>query len=146
VFLCKRELLVDLLAHLFTLACLPTVLTIVVYSFEKTQHLQIDIYSLGNIFYLLLTDRWPWDAVGSASEDSQRTIKKRIIQGERPAFPDAISKSSHPVDLVLQKAMAMCQKHEPNERATAAEVATLLQLTLAQVDPGRLEQWGLSNK
>jgi serine/threonine protein kinase len=105
--------------------------------------MQIDIYSLGNLFYLLLTDQWPWDDVGSGSADSERTVKKRIIHGERATIPDEIATSSHPVDVVLQKALVMCQEHEPSERATAAQVATFLQVTLQRVDPGRLEQWGV---
>lgn len=104
--------------------------------------MQIDIYSLGNIFYILLTDQWPWDEVGSSSE-SERTTKKQIIHGERPKISDEIAKSSHPVDQVLLQAMTMCQKQDPSERATAAQVATLLQETLQQVDPGRLDQWGV---
>lgn len=94
---------------------------------------------------MLLTNKWPWADIGSSS-DAERAAKKRVIHGERPAIPKEIATSTDLVDQVLRKAMLMCQSNEPSDRATAAQVATLLKEALQQLDPGRLEQWGVAVK
>lgn len=81
---------------------------------------KVDIYSMGNVFYVLLTSTWPWD--GMKEEDAQ----KNVIEGKRPFVNASIIESTHPVDKALLKAMEMCHEQDPNQRASAEEVLQFL--------------------
>jgi len=97
---------------------------------------QVDIYSLGNIFYMLLARKWPWDDV------SEKEAKKRVKEGKRPEVPKSIRNSTDPVDKILMQAMAMSHKQDPKERATAREIEALLKDKLMELDPKAMNSWG----
>jgi serine/threonine protein kinase len=82
--------------------------------------LQVDIYSLGNIFYMLLTREWPWDDM------KERNARKLVKAGKRPKLPKSLQNSGDPIDKVLMEAMHMSQVQDPNERATARQVEAFL--------------------
>lgn len=68
---------------------------------------------------------------------------KLIQKGQRPHVFPQVWNSANPVDQVLKKAMLMCHKQKPEDRATSRQVETYLQQELQQLDPGRLESWGV---
>jgi serine/threonine protein kinase len=96
---------------------------------------KIDVYSLGNIFYMLLQEEWPFEDVSS------KVASVRVIEGTRPTFYADVWNSTHPVDVALKTAMLMCHVHNPKERSTARAVAVHLTSVLETLDPGRLAEW-----
>lgn len=100
---------------------------------------KVDVYSLGNILHMLLTNETrPFD------KDSTDTAMSKVKQGERPFVSQEIRLSKDPIDRALLQAMTMCHVQEANERSTALQVANFLKANLELIDPGRLESWGLS--
>ena len=96
---------------------------------------KVDVYSFGNIMYMLLSGEWPFDDI---SEDN--TMDK-VMKGIRPSVYEDIWNSTDPVDQVLKDAMIMCHEQEPNDRATARQVERFLKENMEKLDPGRLEKW-----
>ena len=97
---------------------------------------KVDIYSFGNILYMLLQEDWPFSDV--SSDDTARLVKK----GARPKLSQRILNSTDPLDQLLLEAMTMCLAYKPEDRASAREVEALLKSGMKRLDPGRLEEWG----
>jgi hypothetical protein len=74
----------------------------------------------------------------------EKKIARAIKKGKRPIlFPD-VANSTDPIDQTLLAAMEMCFHQNPAERATARQVETFLKDKLRELDPGRLEAWGIA--
>lgn len=95
---------------------------------QKGQSEKVDIYSMGNIFYVLLTGKWPFEHLSSTKK--ARTIVK---QGGRPPIDGAILNSTDPFDRALLEAMQMCWVQEPTKRATAREVQSFIETKLLEL-------------
>ena len=95
----------------------------------------MDIYSLGNIFYMLLTQKWPWE------ELKGEEAMKQVEAGKRPHVPKSIRNSTDPVDKILMEALSMAHKQDPKERATARQIETLLKGKLMEVYPKAMQSW-----
>eukprot|EP00591_Stephanopyxis_turris_P011789 CAMPEP_0195511144 /NCGR_PEP_ID=MMETSP0794_2-20130614/3576_1 /TAXON_ID=515487 /ORGANISM="Stephanopyxis turris, Strain CCMP 815" /LENGTH=283 /DNA_ID=CAMNT_0040638693 /DNA_START=704 /DNA_END=1555 /DNA_ORIENTATION=- len=91
---------------------------------------KVDIYSMGNIFYLLLTGKYPFYNMKPTSD---KKLKKMIAKGEKPYIPSDLKHSHDPADVALIKAMEMCHILDPVKRAGAREVATLLDKALETI-------------
>jgi serine/threonine protein kinase len=88
------------------------------YSMETEK---IDIFAMGNVFYSLVTEQWPF-------QDEEKTIAQaKIMQGERPLIPSKFDTSNEPAYKLLIKLMRMCWKQNPKERPTAKVVADLIE-------------------
>jgi serine/threonine protein kinase len=94
---------------------------------------KVDVYSMGNIFYFILSMKWPFEDM--KSDDGQ----KRIIDGERPELPSAVRKSHDPAIMAIVEAIQGCWIQDPKERATAADVSNALVAQLRQEDGFREE-------
>mmetsp|Transcript_1143 Transcript_1143/g.2697 ORF Transcript_1143/g.2697 Transcript_1143/m.2697 type:complete len:561 (+) Transcript_1143:16-1698(+) len=92
---------------------------------------KIDVYSLGNVMYGLLTGLYPFDDM---SDDEG--VQKKIIGGERPPVPEDVFNSQEPFTLALTKAMEMCWRHNPRKRASAREVQHFLEEQLDSLGVG----------
>lgn len=90
---------------------------------------KIDIYSMGNVFFYLLTKVWPFQHLDSS--DAQ----KEIIEGKRPKLSNKLKASKDESKIALIKALKMCWVHDPKKRATAREIQKKLLLTLDKVWP-----------
>lgn len=86
------------------------------YAYEA-QTEKVDVYSLGNVLFAILTKQWPFEEV----EDDKKA-RRRIKNGERPAIPDPIRNSTDPFDKAMLHAIEMCWIQNPVERASAREV------------------------
>eukprot|EP00978_Attheya_sp_CCMP212_P008458 scaffold19863_cov52-Attheya_sp.AAC.4 len=95
--------------------------------FNQTE--KVDIYSMGNIFYALLTEFWPFEDM--KEKDATEQVKK----GKTPLIPIAVRESTDIMDKVLLNATAMCWIKNPEERATARQVADYLTTKLKELDP-----------
>lgn len=85
------------------------------YSYDLENE-KVDIYSMGNLFYVLLTRLWPFDK--EEDEDAQ----KKVEHGQRPKIPPAVRNSKDPADKALLKLMTICWEQNPKRRPTALEV------------------------
>lgn len=107
---------------------------------HELQTEKVDIYSFGNILYMLLTNMWPF--IEDTDEDAQAQVKK----GLRPPISEEVWNSTNPILNDLKEAMFKCHEQDPMERATAREVETLLLRSLHHHDPEALERWGLEKE
>jgi serine/threonine protein kinase len=84
-----------------------------------------DMYSLGCVIWELATGRLPWtdEDTGASLRDVQ-IIAKVVSDGERLTFPSECE--SDPVWAELVEVAQMCFAENPEERPTAADVATRL--------------------
>ena len=96
---------------------------------------KVDVYSLGNIFYKLLTTWWPFEDV------SDKQAKKLVKGGDRPRLPKSITESEDPITKALLEAMYMCHRQSQTERASAREVETFLMNKMKEIDGGTLAEW-----
>lgn len=90
---------------------------------------KVDIYSLGNTLYVLLTGSEPL-----GKEHKQRRLKSvsnLVAKGEYPVtFPDEYENSSHPAIVAICEAIRSCWQLDPNERPAAIDIANGLFLKL----------------
>ncbi|KAL7477824.1 hypothetical protein ACHAW6_003611 [Cyclotella cf. meneghiniana] len=85
---------------------------------EETE--KVDIYAMGNIFYILLADKEPWDGF-------EETVAQRMImEGIRPDLPDAKVNSKEFVDVTLRELVSQCFQRDPRRRPRARAVADIL--------------------
>jgi len=101
---------------------------------------KVDVYSLGNVFYVLLTKSWPWEDLDA--DNSDKAAKNAVIAGKRPEIPTALKTSLDYADKVLVEAIEMCWIHDANERATAKLISDKLgealeYLRLNPIEPKR---------
>jgi len=93
---------------------------------EQTE--MVDVYSMGNIFYGLLTGKTPFYT------HSEKTALALIMKGTRPPIPDKIRDSTHQEDVALLTAMKMSHIHDPKKRTSAREVADYLEQQVEQIE------------
>jgi len=95
---------------------------------------KIDIYSMGNVFYSLLTGKWPFE--NRKTKEAQRLVKN----SERPPIDKEIRESDDPLDVALQKALERCWEQDPVERASAREIEQFLEAELAKYNKNRQDK------
>ncbi|KAL7535006.1 hypothetical protein ACHAWF_005024 [Thalassiosira exigua] len=81
---------------------------------------KVDIFSMGNVIYNILTDLQPWDNY------DEEEAQKNVMKGKRPKIPKKIENSDDPVDVALLKMIRWCWEHKPRDRPRAREVADYL--------------------
>lgn len=86
----------------------------------KPETEKIDNYSMGNIFYVILTGKYPFDDVGKDE------AKELVMKGERPVISQRYLESSDPLIKAMIEAIQMCWVHRPEKRATSRMVEQYL--------------------
>jgi serine/threonine protein kinase len=89
---------------------------------------KIDIYSMGNVFYSILTEKWPYE------DDKSRDAQEAVKQGKRPNISSRLQNSDDPAVKAILKAITMSWRHDPEERATALEVKEFLRQELKKLN------------
>lgn len=85
---------------------------------------KIDVFALGNILYVLLTDKEPFEDM---MEEHNSTVVKELVQnGTKPYLERSLYESADPSVKALIKAMEMCQELDWRTRARAIEVRDYL--------------------
>ena len=97
---------------------------------------KVDLYSLGNLFYILLQMEWPF------REETTQKAQDMVKGGYRPSFYEDVWNSKDPYDQALKQGMLMCHEQEPENRSSAREVANYLKTQLEALHPGLLQSWG----
>lgn len=85
------------------------------YAYEPQSEM-VDIYSMGNVFYALLTRLWPFE------EEETKEAQKLVKAGNRPPMEKHITNSTDPADKALLAVLNMSWKQKPEERAAASVV------------------------
>ena len=75
---------------------------------------------MGNVFYVLLTEQWPFN------KEESKDVARQVKFGKRPHIPQRIRESTDRAYIVIQKVMKMCWRLDPKKRATAKGVADIL--------------------
>lgn len=96
----------------------------------------MDIYSLGNIFYMLLQGDWPFYDV------PLETAYELVKNGTRPSIFEDLWYSTDPVNVALREAMIMCHEHYATDRPSARYIEQYLLDKIREVDPSFLDTWG----
>lgn len=81
---------------------------------------QIDVYSLGNIYYELLTGLWNFYQF-----EDDGVVQKKVIRGEVPYIDDRYRKRSY-AEAALVHAIERCLVLDPDKRATVFELVEYL--------------------
>ena len=85
---------------------------------EETE--KIDIYSLGNVIYTILTDEIPFEG------GDRKKLPKEIKKGARAEIPANILSSVDHVDVVLRTIIGQCWQQQPEDRPRARALADYL--------------------
>ena len=84
---------------------------------------KIDVYSLGNILWDILTTHSPRGKMKKELEDKTRP---KVARGELPPWPDDVNQTKLKTDPALKAiniAMRKCLRAKPEDRPTAGEIA-----------------------
>lgn len=87
---------------------------------------KIDIYSLGNILWDILTTHSPR---GKMTKDLEYKYRPKVARGELPEWPEDFNQTKLTTDPALSaihKAMLQCMRANPQDRPTAGEIAAEL--------------------
>eukprot|EP00537_Pseudo-nitzschia_pungens_P010317 CAMPEP_0172389924 /NCGR_PEP_ID=MMETSP1061-20121228/6705_1 /TAXON_ID=37318 /ORGANISM="Pseudo-nitzschia pungens, Strain cf. pungens" /LENGTH=649 /DNA_ID=CAMNT_0013120179 /DNA_START=67 /DNA_END=2016 /DNA_ORIENTATION=- len=85
---------------------------------EETE--KVDVYSLGNVLYFLLVREEVWQ------RKHHKEIYNLVKGGQRPKIPDDIYNRDGVFERHMIRAMEHAWVHEPEQRATALQVANIL--------------------
>lgn len=91
---------------------------------------KVDVFSLGNLLYHVLTTH---NARGKVVETRMEMIREEVMQGKVPAMDEFFIKSKKPIHVAFKSAMRRCFELDPEKRGTAREVADILLQTLEDV-------------
>ena len=84
-----------------------------------------DIWSVGNMIFVLLTGLWPYYNIPHARQEE---LQKRAIAGELPYINPAFARQSL-IEFRLVEVMKLCHKRDPKERISIFEVVKHLHQT-----------------
>lgn len=81
---------------------------------------------MGNVFYVLLAENWPFFEL-----DESKEARKRVKKGKRPFINATLIAT--PADVAMKAAIEMCWKQNPDKRASAKDVVEFLEAELKKL-------------
>jgi len=87
----------------------------------KEENEKVDVYSLGNVLYFLLTRQEVWKDI------SNKEVYDLVMKGKRPKFPNSMKESEGIFETYMIKAIEAAWIHKPEERPGALQVAKILE-------------------
>ena len=98
---------------------------------------KIDVYSLGNILWDILTTHSPR---GKMTKERMDRVRPRVAKGELPLMDyedfDVTKLETDPALMAIDKAMRKCLRVKPQDRPTAGEIADELSEALENLPEG----------
>jgi len=82
---------------------------------------KVDVYSLGNIFFVLLTGMEPRGK--EHKKQRLKNVSNVVASGEYPSFPDEYSNSTDPSIKAIRRGIMLCYEPDPNMRPSSMEIA-----------------------
>lgn len=95
------------------------------FDYDLTQ--QVDVFSLGNNMYSLLTGLWPF-----FSENNTEKVKERVKTGEKP-YIDPRYKERSTAEAKLAEIIDQCHSYHPEDRPSVFEIVKFLRHALKHV-------------
>ena len=92
---------------------------------------KVDVYSLGNTIYYLLTGLEPHGKEDKKSR--QKGVSNLVARGDKPFFPDEYANSVDKAVEAIRKAIRLCWELDPNRRPSAFEIAEGLSAALVEL-------------
>jgi hypothetical protein len=89
------------------------------YAYEKETE-KVDVFSLGNVLYFLLTGIEPWEGV------NLKDVYKFVKAKQRPKIPDEIYNNPGVFERCMIRAMENAWIHDKNDRPSALQVANII--------------------
>jgi serine/threonine protein kinase len=96
----------------------------------KVENEMIDIYSMGNIFYSILSGDMPFEDI------KEKDAQKKVKRGERPKLPESVLESDDIAIKTILSATERCWKQDPNERPSASSIRDEFKLVLDDMAKG----------
>lgn len=87
----------------------------------------MDIYSLGNLIFLLLTGHSPR---GQTDPHRMDEVRKDVKIGIPPILDEFYENSSDPLIVAMVEALASCYEPDPKKRGSARHIAGILMQAL----------------
>lgn len=106
--------------------------------YNHTVNEKVDVYSLGNTLFVLLTGLEP-----RGKEHKQRrynNVSISVANGEIPTFPKAYAESTDLVVSAIRDAIIQCWEPDPNRRVPSHQVAQSLYNALVKLKEQKQEQ------
>lgn len=85
---------------------------------------KVDVYSLGNTLYVLLTGLEPRGKENK--KQRYKSVSNMVAKGELPSFPKQYAESSDPAITAIMKAILLCWESDPSGRPSAMDISKLL--------------------
>lgn len=103
------------------------------YKYE-VENEKVDIYSMGNIFYSILSGNMPFEH--TKEKEAQLLVK----EGKRPEIPEDVSKSDDVVVKTILSAMLRCWEQDPKKRPSASEVRDEFKMVMDEMPKPKEEK------
>lgn len=100
---------------------------------EKNLTEKVDVFSLGHIFYRLISGAEPWNRLEPGGKPSKPEVNDKVKQGTLPTIPEFVTNTADPEIIAIREAMLQCYRKEPNERPSAREIAVFLRAELVRL-------------
>eukprot|EP00980_Cylindrotheca_fusiformis_P000592 scaffold154_cov129-Cylindrotheca_fusiformis.AAC.9 len=90
---------------------------------------KVDVYSVGNLFYGLLTGMFPFEIEKLSSKE----VKRAVRRGKRPKIDGSYKNSTNPYTQALVKSISMCWIQDPEVRVSAAKLLEFITSELTRL-------------
>ncbi len=106
----------------------------ILYTAQQTE--KIDVWALGHILYMILTNEYPIyeSTTGEEGSSQMENIQQFIVNGAKPTFPTILTGSEDVVDQILMHVILdMCLVYDWKERKSIMEIREFLEKALRKL-------------
>lgn len=89
-----------------------------------------DVWMMGNVIYIILTDLYTFEKPKNLS---WKESGQKLLKGERSPYPQYIAESDDPSIVAIKRALDMCWTQKWRERPPAREVSDFLMNRLRDI-------------